>query len=166
MSANCYMDETLVKDEFQRIEDGIPRKDDVLRNLDQLERIVNGFARREQEITSHDQVNWSLGPITKNEYEQIVSQLNYTEDQKSLGSFELMKVLESMIESFLQILVIFVMFHQLPQEGMLNKSIFAFSTGNSEELVANISERDIFILTSFVSYFFLATGCGGGCFGC
>ena len=79
MSTNSYMDERLVKDQFQRIGNRSPTS--------------------EQEERSHDQIDWSLGPITKSEYEHIVTELNYTEKQRSLGGFELIKVVESLIPS-------------------------------------------------------------------
>ena len=141
MSTNSYMDERLIKDQFQKIGNGSPTS--------------------KQEERSHDQIDWSLGPITKSEYEHIVTEVNYTEKQTSLGGFELMKVVESLIESYLQILVILVIFNQLPQEGMLNESMFSFSTVNDEETIVgmvNLTARDIFIMTSIMSYFFIATG--------
>ena len=146
MSVNSYMDNRLVKDQF--------------------ERIVNGRHNAEDGIKNHNQIDWSIGPITKNEYEQLVAMLNYTEEKKSLGGFEFMKVMESLIESFLQILVTLIIFNQPFQEGILNKSIFAFSSGNTEDLglssgilnVINLNARNLFILISTVSYLFMGTG--------
>ena len=141
MSTNNYMNERIAKDQFERISSGLPTSD--------------------YENMNHVQIDWTLGPISKTEYEEIMIQLNYTEEQKSLGGFELMKALESLIESFLQILLILVMFYQLPHEGILNRSIFAFTAGNKEEPILGIivlNARDIFILTSLSSYIFVATG--------
>ena len=72
-----------------------------------------------------------------------------------------MKVLESLIESFLQIMLILVIFNQLPYEGILNESIFAFSTGTGGETILGlfkVTARTIFIFTSLLSYVFIATG--------
>ena len=108
MSTNTYMDDRLVKDQFQRVS--------------------NGWTKTQDKADSHNEIDWSISSITKQEYEQIVAKLNFVEKHKSLGGFEFMKVMECLIESFLQILVTLVIFNQLTHEGILNESIFAFST--------------------------------------
>ena len=146
MSISTYMDDQIVNDEF--------------------ERIANGFPKTEDQDSTHDQIDWSIGPITKSEYEHLVAKQDYIEEKSSLGGFEFMKAMESLIESFLQILITLVMLNQLPQEGMLNKSIFAFSSVNEDDIgvlskalkMANLTARNIFILISVVSYLFLGTG--------
>ena len=114
MSANIYLDDRVVQDEF--------------------EKIAKVLSETEDGVRDHNQIDWSIGPISKSEFEQFVTRLNYTEEHKSLGGFEFMKVIESLIESFLQILVTLIIFNQLSHEGILNRSIFAFSSGNEEDL--------------------------------
>ena len=141
MSTNSHMDERITKDLF--------------------ERISLGTLSSENELKSHEQIDWSIDPLQKREYEDIITQLNYTEKHKRMGGFESMKVLESLIESFLQIMLILVIFNQLPYEGILNESIFAFSTGTGGETILGlfkVTARTIFILTSLLSYVFIATG--------
>ena len=152
---NSYMDERLVEDQFKRIETALPRKDKVLRTKEQFERnILNWMPTPKNALDKHDEFDWSIGPTTKSEFEHILTQLSFVEEEKSLGGFELMKVLENLIESFLQILVVLAIFIQPNQEGLLNKSIFAFSSGNEEESLLsrfNLSTKTIFTLTSMLS---------------
>ena len=145
MSANTYLDDRVVQDEF--------------------EKIAKVLSETEDGVRDHNQIDWSIGSISKSEFEQLVARLNYTEEHKSLGGFEFMKVIESSIESFLQILVSVIIFNQLAREGILNKSIFGFSTGNEEDLgffsmvllMINLNTRNVFILLSIVSYVFMGT---------
>ena len=103
MSTNSYMDGRLPEDIFQRI--------------------ANASSTTDYDAMDNEQIDWSMGPMQKREFEQIATQLNYIEEQNSLGGFESMKVMESLIETFLQILLILVMFNQLPYEGFMNESI-------------------------------------------
>ena len=145
MSTNAYMDEQLLKDQFKKLADGSPD---------------------ERDIKLQDHIDWTVGPITKAEYEQLVAKFNYIEEKKSLGGFEFMKVIEGAIESFLQILVTLVIFNQLSLEGIFNHTIFAFSTGNKEDMghlestlsYSVLTERNAFILMAMISYIFVATG--------
>ena len=113
MSTNSYMDDRLAKELFEKVSMGSPTYD--------------------YDIQEQEQIDWSIGPLHKREYEIIITRLTYTEEQKCLGGFESMRVLESLMESFIQIMLVLVMFNQLPHEGILNESIFAFSTGTGEE---------------------------------
>ena len=73
-----------------------------------------------------DKVDWSIGPMTKNEYEQCVTRFNF-DRKKNENCNELLKVVENLTESFLQIMIVLLMFVELPYEGILNHSLFAFT---------------------------------------
>lgn len=93
-------------------------------------------------------INWSEGVMEKNEFEDILTKIKYVETEKTLGNFETMKMVESAIESFLQVCLVFTMLTQLPFEGIYNKQVFGID--GSQTLF-------IFISSSLSGFFFIGT---------
>ena len=72
--------------------------------------------------------------MSLNQFESLVTKLNFIEDQEKLGGFEMLKVVENGIESFLQVGLVILIFVKLPYEGILNKQKLCFSLGEKKNL--------------------------------
>jgi hypothetical protein len=111
------------------------------------------------------EVNWSHGVINKKEFESLITKLNFIEDQEKLGSFEMLKVVENGIESFLQVGLVILMFVKLPYEGILNKQIFGLAQTEESQLLEILQAvgfkadaKLFFFVSCAMGYFFIATG--------
>ena len=78
-------------------------------------------------------------------------------EQEAIGGFETFKAVESLIESYLQVLVVFVMLCQISFEGVLNQSIFAFESEDDEIIlgIVKLPAKYIFCLSSGISFMFI-----------
>jgi hypothetical protein len=111
------------------------------------------------------QIDWSHSVIRKNEFEGLITKLNFIEEQEKLGGFEMLKVVENAIESFLQVGLVILIFVKLPYEGILNKQIFGLAQTEESHLLEILqavglkTDAKLFFLVSCaMGYLFIATG--------
>lgn len=161
MSTDKYFNEKNVEKDFERIVKGLPIHEEI-NAMDQCfntkefrERIKSTFQKPTHRI------NWSEGIMSKYEFEDIMTKIGFTENQQKLGGFEKIKMVENVIESFLQIVVVLLMFYQKPHEGLFNQSVFGLSLKEEEEILGikiKNGAQLLFIGSSAMGYLFMATG--------
>ena len=90
---------------------------------------------------------WSKNKLEKEDFEDLIANINYTED-RSFGGFPTIKMLENVLESYYQVILLLVMYTKLPHEGVLS---ITFLPVSDEFLL-------LFIISSVGTYVFIGTG--------
>ena len=86
--------------------------------------------------------------LEKKDFEDLITNIKYTED-RSFGGFPTIKMLENVLESYYQLVLLLVMYTKLPHEGVL---IVTFLPVSSFEILL------LFIISSVATYLFIGTG--------
>lgn len=102
-----------------------------------------------------NQIDWSNRSLSKEEYENILSLSNYVERENLFG-FPDTKMVESILESYWQVLIFLSICIRGSYDGVLNNSIFGILQKDGFS-----SEQLFFVAGSITSYFFIILGIVG-----
>ena len=107
ISTEKYFNERYVENHFTQTAKGLPsvvdsdglrecwywlqNKSNGLNEIEQSKNLGENVESGQELLNESRKIDWSLGPITKSEYEDLVTKFNYVENQESIGSFEMIK---------------------------------------------------------------------------